>query len=156
MSDGWARNWAIVDNSISLRYNINKALAGVADGSSLNRLKVNDRHLALERHQWAWQNLAWESDECTPMIHGVSALSSMTYDFELVWDSNQGQWKLFGNVLSQAKPGLNRLRFTQLPSVIRAINKQDWSVVIEDQICNYTMDPSQDLLVLIYQTRVMQ
>lgn len=62
-------------------------------------------------------------------------------------------WELYGNVLATEDESLNMLKFTRLPSptVTTSALEDTWSIPISDitVLRDFSMDPSQDLLVLL-------
>ncbi|KAI6162075.1 hypothetical protein EDD17DRAFT_1776906 [Pisolithus thermaeus] len=89
---------------------------------------------ALRRYQDAWGTLQWTNTKDIPMLRG-------------------NVWELYGGVL--ALSDLNRtIRFRRLPSQIREIEEHVWSVSTFDMdLRDFTIDPAQDLLVLIARPR---
>lgn len=57
-------------------------------------------------------------------------------------------WELCGGVLAQSD-GRRDLDFWQLPSTIRGIPAKEWGVDVDFDIADFTLDPSQDLLVAV-------
>lgn len=57
-------------------------------------------------------------------------------------------WELYGDVFAQSSTP-NVLHFRQLPSRYRKIEEKTWRVALDIHVRDFTMDPAQDLLVLI-------
>lgn len=57
-------------------------------------------------------------------------------------------WELCGGVLAQSD-GRRDLDFWQLPSKIRGVSAKEWSVTVDFDTADFTLDPSQDLLVAV-------
>ena len=95
--------------------------------SSVNKA---DRLKLLRAHQTAWKNLTWTKKSVVP------------------YNPTEIPWRCLGGVLGSA---YNRsLRFIQVPSVFRGIEEKEWTVEdIGFRVGNFTMDPSQDLLVAL-------
>lgn len=68
-------------------------------------------------------------------------------------------WKLNGNVLAMHQKSLDVLRFIRLPSptvlVTTSDSEDSWTISISDIATHpiFSMDPSQDLLVLLEEIR---
>jgi len=106
-------------------------MANMDDGPPSSISKA-DRLKLLRAHQMAWKNLTWTKKS-------VVSYNPIADDI---------LWKCLGGVLGSA---YNRsLRFIQVPSVFRGIKEKEWT--IEDigfRVEDFTMDPSQDLLVAL-------
>ncbi|KAF7985318.1 hypothetical protein HWV62_6503 [Athelia sp. TMB] len=122
-------------DSSALRYTIELGVSGTEDGPS-GGLKPGDRLQRLLDYQKAWSDLKWTGDKTIPMGPGA------------------GVWELAGGVLGQAIGRRSSLRFTQLPSNYRGIQEKCWVVDTKSfDLRDFTMDPSQDLLVLVERPR---
>ncbi|KZT05998.1 uncharacterized protein LAESUDRAFT_680684 [Laetiporus sulphureus 93-53] len=119
----------LVKTAALLQYKVDLAVAGMEDGppsieSPAERLQL------LKKHQEAWRSLNFKDDKIIPMLKGEV-------------------WELYGGVLAQARSS-NTLSFRQLPSIMRGIEEKEWVVeAMGFEIRDFTMDPSQDLLVVI-------
>ena len=121
----------IVDTSSALQYLVELAAAGLqqipSPDSSVSLLNT------LKDHQSAWRNLQWQStaeisldDVCT--------------------------WELAGDILAYQKRD-NTLVFNQLPAYYRGqLPEKQWSLALDLPVSDFTIDPSQDLLVLVCST----
>jgi hypothetical protein len=121
----------MVDSSARAQYDIDLAVSGMIDGPP-SPLTASHRLALLKERNAAWETLRWkESSDDLPM--------------------QQGQvWELYGGVFAQSSAS-NILHFRQLPSVYRNIKERSWHVVLDVHVRDFTMDPAQDLLVLIEQ-----
>lgn len=119
----------LIDHATALQYKIELAAAGMEDWPP-SALGTSDRMETLKRHQDAWGKLRYSSRRDIPMHRG-------------------NVWELYGGVLAQAC-GPRALAFVRLPSQIRGIDSEEWTVPdVGFTIRDFGMDPSQDLLVLI-------
>jgi hypothetical protein len=92
-------------------------------------LTASDRLALLKERNAAWEALRWKESNDLPMHHGHV-------------------WELYGGVFAQSStPSV--LHFHQLPSVSRNIKEKSWHLVLDTHVRDFTMDPAQDLLVLI-------
>lgn len=105
------------------------AIAALDDGPP--SLVVNaSRRTKLRQYRDAWKMLKWTSRKSLA-IHGRC-------------------WELVGGVLGFSLPDGRGFLFTQIPSIIRGIHGEEWQLDAFDfDIEDFTMDPSQDLLVTI-------
>ena len=111
-------------------------MANMDDGPPSSISKA-DRLKLLRAHQTAWKNLTWTKKLV------VSDNPNAT-DYE----DDEVPWKCLGGVLGQASS--RSLRFIQVPSVFRGIEEKEWTVEdIGFKVGDFTMDPSQDLLVAL-------
>lgn len=95
--------------------------------SSLNAAEKLER---LKKRQAAWDELKWSEDKNVDMSTGTV-------------------WELYGGVLAQASEDRRTFSFRQLPSHHRGIEERTWTVdVSNSNVRDFTMDPSQDLLVI--------
>lgn len=120
---------AISQNSV-LQYTIELAAAGKEDNPRCI-LDYASRLDTLRKYQDAWRALRWTEVENIDMLQG-------------------NLWELSGGVLAQTSRGNTEILFRQLPSRIRKIEQKTWSVSTQElHLRDFTMDPSQDLMVLI-------
>jgi len=104
-------------------------MANMDDGPPSSVSKA-DRLKLLRAHQTAWKNLTWTKKS----VVSYNPIASL--------------WKCLGGVLGSAYD--RSLRFIQVPSVFRGIEEKEWAVEdIGFRVGNFTMDPSQDLLVVL-------
>jgi hypothetical protein len=90
-----------------------------------------DRLKILKEHQNAWHNLTWQDHEVITM-------------FRNEWDCLGG---MLANVL--ADESFRSLVVRQLPSILRGIKRTEWRVDMNFRIYDFTLDPQQDLLIVI-------
>ncbi|KAH7913000.1 hypothetical protein BJ138DRAFT_1178386 [Hygrophoropsis aurantiaca] len=119
----------VIEGDASLQYTIELSVAGLDDGPNSPQGPA-DRLDLLRKQQSGWNNLDWT-------------------DFKIVPRPGGGLWELCGGVLAQSTNS-GTLVFRQLPSHYRGITERQWEVDISDiPVRDFTMDPSQDLLVLV-------
>lgn len=123
----------LIAGSSPLQYALELAIAGKQD-NPLSSFDFSHKLAALRQYQAAWGTLKWTSTKDMPMLRG-------------------NLWELYGGVLAHSD--LDRtIRFRRLPSHIREIEEHVWSVSTSDMdLGDFTMDPAQDLLVLIARPR---
>lgn len=120
----------LIDTTANLKYTIELDVLGQEDGPG--QANPAERLEQLIQHQKAWDSLSWTKDYTVPMLRG-------------------GAWELFGNVLAQ-NDKLGCITFRQLPSQHRGIEETVWKIgpgLVDFQIRDFGIDPSQDLLVLV-------
>ncbi|KAH7926824.1 hypothetical protein BV22DRAFT_323419 [Leucogyrophana mollusca] len=123
--------YSIITGSVALEYIVELLAAGMDDGihpsADITRLH------ALRNHQKAWDSMTW---------------TETGYIF-MEWGH---RWKLCGGVLCQAT-GTGDLSCVQLPSRCREIEDKRWTLAnFGFNVRDFTVDPSQDLLVLLEAT----
>ena len=118
----------IVYSSTQAQYAIELGLAGHEDGSS--SFDFDSRLTRFRAHQDAWKNFNWTSESVSPMFRS-------------------GYWELCGNVHAQTTGELQSLVFTQIPSKLKGIEGKKWQYDLKFPVRDFSMDPSQDLLVVI-------
>ncbi|THH31534.1 hypothetical protein EUX98_g2634 [Antrodiella citrinella] len=120
----------IIRESGSFQYKIELAVNGLDDVPS-NLLTTAAKRDILHQHTRATQ--IWPEELVTkqtiPLLEGPL-------------------WELCGGVLAQSD-GRRDLDFWQLPSNIRAIPAREWGVDVDFDIADFTLDPSQSLLVAV-------
>jgi len=124
----------VVEGTVELKYKIELFAANMDDGPPSSVSKADCLKL-LRAHQTAWKNLTWTKKSVVSYNSFAREIRGMP-------------WKCLGGVLGSA---YNRsLRFIQVPSVFRGIEEKEWTVEdIGFRVGNFTMDPSQDLLVAL-------
>lgn len=95
----------------------------------LSQLTATDRLSLLKEFNTSWESLRWKESNDIPMQQGHV-------------------WELYGGVYAQSSSS-NALHFRQLPSQCRKIEEKSWHVAMDIFVRDFTMDPGQDLLVLI-------
>ena len=122
---------SLIDDTAQIQYAIELAVAGAVDGPP-GGLTVIDRLNRLRTHQSAWDTMTWSQDSFIKRIRGHV-------------------WELYGGVLAQCNSA-NAFLFWQLPSASRGIEAKQWTICPDERevkIRDFTIDPSQDLLVII-------
>ncbi|KAG1798609.1 uncharacterized protein HD556DRAFT_1192954, partial [Suillus plorans] len=119
-----------VDESPSAQYATELAVSGLEDGRSRSPLTVASR-LALLKER----NEHWETLQCVE-----------SRDLPLLQDDDE--WQLCGGVLAQSNL-LGTMRLYQLPSQYRNITARSWRIPLLSNTEDFTIDPAQDLLVLV-------
>lgn len=110
------------------QYEIELAVSGMVDGP-LSPFTTSDRLALLKERNAAWESLRWVESQDVPMMRGHI-------------------WELYGGVFAQSSTP-DVLHFRQLPSKYRKIEEKTWRVTLDMHVRDFTMDPAQDLLVLI-------
>lgn len=104
------------------------------DGLS-SSLCAADRLERLNQRQAAWDELTWAEDKCIETLTGQV-------------------WELYGGVLALSTADRRTLSFRQLPSHHRGIEEKTWTVDVSNlNLRDFTIDPSQDLLVIVGRPR---
>ncbi|TDL28269.1 hypothetical protein BD410DRAFT_782245 [Rickenella mellea] len=131
--------YAIIKEHKVLQYTIELGIAGMVDGPADASLTTEERLRGLEHYQKMWRHLTWSKHDVIPMEGG-------------------NIWELAGGVLAQGKPptqiGSTDMVFNQLPSPTRRIEARSWSLHFDVHVRDFTIDPFQDLIVLISETYV--
>ena len=92
-----------------------------------------DRLTMLRNSQTAWQTLQWTGFKDVRMMQG-------------------SLYELYGGVLAQSTQSSGcGLVFRRLPSHYRGIKEHVWSLELDLILRDFTLDPAQDLLILIAQ-----
>ncbi|KDQ09370.1 hypothetical protein BOTBODRAFT_37124 [Botryobasidium botryosum FD-172 SS1] len=119
---------SLIQSSASLQYSSHLGAEGYVDGPP-SEVAVAERLARLERHRKAWHDLSWSR--------------TVKYDMP---SSSAGLYELYGGVF--ARGSQNSLDFVELPSTIRQTEGHSFRHPFEFPVGDFTMDPSQDLLVL--------
>lgn len=91
-------------------------------------LPSSERLRMLRSYQQAWRTLSWTAKESATLVGDM--------------------WELVGGVLGLAAHG-NAIVFRQIPSLFRGIPGREWRFESPNPCRDFTMDPSQDLLVTL-------
>jgi len=120
----------LIRESSSFQYIIELAINGLDDVPSNSLTRAAKRDI-LRRHTRATQKWPEElvTKQTVPLLEGPL-------------------WELCGGVLAQSD-GRRDLDFWQLPSKIRGIPAREWGVDVNFDIADFTLDPSQNLLVAV-------
>ena len=113
-------------NSPTLAYKIELGASNYEDGPS-GTITSMDRMQLLSKYESAWNQLKWGT--------------------ELVLLRDISIWALHGGVLGLARG--KTIVFTRLPSEIKGIPESSWKCEVDFVISEFTMDPAQDLLVIL-------
>jgi hypothetical protein len=93
----------------------------------LGDVTTSERLELLRRYEASWKNIEWNEHTTIPSGRG-------------------GVWELYGNVWAHSKER-DVIEFVQLPSRIRGVPKRQWTLKFGFAVRDFSMDPSQDLLV---------
>ncbi|KDQ64393.1 hypothetical protein JAAARDRAFT_28021 [Jaapia argillacea MUCL 33604] len=120
---------SLIEENLSLQYKIELSVAGMEDGRNCT-LSVAERLSRLKRLQQSWLELRWSEEQ------------TLVKSSRRVWEIAGGVWG--------CTTGPRGLFFAQLPSVLRGISSREWSIQdVGFTIRDFTIDPSQDLLVIL-------
>ena len=118
----------MIDDTVALQYRIALYASGMVDGPP-GRLTTSERLSLLRSYETSWKNLDWNEQTSLPIPVG-------------------NLWELYGNVWAHSR-GDDSIDFVQIPSRLRGIPLRQWALKLDSPIRDFTMDPSQDLLVTI-------
>jgi hypothetical protein len=119
----------LIDETAILQYTTELYASGT-ENCVLHKRNVADRVEKLKAFQKLWDDLSFHEHYEITMKRG-------------------GVWELYGSVLSQ-KSSKAEFHFHRLPSSIRGIPQKQWTISRRSfGVRDYTIDPSQDLIVLI-------
>ncbi|KAG1749839.1 uncharacterized protein EDB91DRAFT_767947 [Suillus paluster] len=124
---------SIVEGDLA-QYDIELAVSGMMNGPP-SPLTVSDRLVLLKERNAAWESLRWVESKDIQMMHGDI-------------------WELYGGVFAQSSTP-DVLHFRRLPSKYRNIEEKLWHVALDIHVRDFTMDPAQDLLVLIEHSNLL-
>ena len=119
----------MIDETTTFQYRIALFASGLTNGAP-GDLTTSERFDLLRKYQASWKNI--ERNEHNTIISGQG-----------------GVWELYGNVWAHSKERDDVIEFVQLPSRIRGIPMRQWTLRFEFAVRDFSMDPSQDLLVAI-------
>ncbi|KAF9243501.1 hypothetical protein BU15DRAFT_43126, partial [Melanogaster broomeanus] len=119
---------SIISGSTQLVYKIELHASYMEDGDN-SSLDTVDRLNALREHNKAWNNLEWTHHDTVLMCEGHS-------------------WELSGGILAQSTTQ-NEISCVQLPCKVKGIPHKRWTVPLDFTVRDFTLDNSQDLLVLL-------
>lgn len=123
---------SVVDESPSVQYTIELAVCGMEDGAR-TRLSAASKLALLKERNAAWEALQWAESQ----------------DLTLPQSDNMA-WELCAGVYAQfSVPGASTMCLYRLPSQYRNIPASSWRIPLLSDTKDFTMDPSQDLLVLV-------
>ncbi|KAI0045133.1 hypothetical protein FA95DRAFT_1680673 [Auriscalpium vulgare] len=130
---------AVIQDHPALQYTIELAASGMRDGPSTS-LPVSNRLAMLMDHQAAWANSAW-----VPLDPPLFSQPWSPDDSILLHAASAG---IVASRYDVPEPP-QTINITQLPSVLRGVEKRSWTWTCEEDIHNLAVDGSQDLLVLL-------
>lgn len=119
---------SLIDGTIALQYRIALYSSGMVDGPP-GQLDTSERLSLLRSYEASWKNLDWNAHTCLPVPGG-------------------SLWELYGNVWAHSGVD-DTILFVQLPSRLRGITMRQWTLKLDHAPRDFSMDPSQDLLVTI-------
>jgi hypothetical protein len=118
----------LIDETTTFQYRIALFASGMEDGPP-GDLTTFERLDLLRNYEASWNNIEWNEHNSIPSSRG-------------------GVWELYGNIWAHS---IERdvIEFVQLSSRIRGIPMRQWTVRFNFAVRDFSMDPSQDLLVTI-------
>ncbi|KAG2049910.1 hypothetical protein BDR06DRAFT_918460 [Suillus hirtellus] len=121
---------SMVDKSPPAQYLIELAISGLEDNKRSSQLTTASRLALLKERNTHWNTLQWVESRDLPLLQ------------------DDDEWQFCGGVLAQSNL-LGTMRLYQLPSQYRNIPARSWRIPILSNTEDFTMDPAQDLLVLV-------
>lgn len=118
----------MIDDTVALQYHIALHSSGMVDGPP-GRLSPSERLSLLRSYETSWKNMDWNEHKYFPVPDGTL-------------------WELYGNVWAHSRGG-DAIDFVQIPSRLRGIPLRQWTLRLDFPLRDFSMDPSQDLLVTI-------
>ena len=120
---------SLIDETTTFQYRIALFASGMEDGPP-GHMTTSERFDLLRKYEASWKTIEWT--EHNSLISGTG-----------------GVWELYGNVWAHSKERDDVIEFVRLPSRIRGIPMRQWTLRFEFSVRDFSMDPSQDLLVAI-------
>lgn len=117
-----------IDNTGTLLHKMMLEPTNMVDGSD-SRCSLTERMQRLKPYDKARRALQWSSETHVPFGGRL--------------------WDIAGNVVACTDATSPTINFVQLPSTLRGIEEKRWSTPSSQLLCDFTFDPSQDLLVII-------
>lgn len=124
----------MIDETAALQYHIALHSSGMVDGPP-GLLSTSERLSLLRSYETSWKNVDWNTQTSLPVPNG-------------------SLWELNGNVWAHSR-GVDSIDFVQIPSRLRGIPLRQWTLKLDSPIRDFSMDPSQDLLVTIRRATIM-
>jgi hypothetical protein len=112
------------------QYRIALFASGMVDGPP-GGLTTSERLELLRRYEASWKNFEWSEYNTVHCLQGPG------------W-----HWDFIGNVWAHHR-GIDAIDIVQLPSRLRGIPMRQWTLRFDFPVGQFSMDPSQDLLVMI-------
>lgn len=119
---------SIISGSTHLGYKI-ELFASHMEDNELSSMDTVGRLNLLREHNRVWNDMKWPSYGSIPMCNGHC-------------------WEFTGGILAQSTHE-NEISFAQLPCELKGISERRWSVPFDFRIRDFTLDNSQDLIVLL-------
>ena len=119
---------SLIDETTVFQYRIALFASGMEDGPP-GDLTTSNRLDLLRHYEASWKNIS-EWNEHT------------------IVSGRGGVWELYGNVWAHSRES-GVIEFVQLPSRIRGIPMRQWTLKFGFAVRDFSMDPSQNLLVTI-------
>ncbi|KAI0811126.1 hypothetical protein BC629DRAFT_1589866 [Irpex lacteus] len=125
---------ATIDHGESFQYKIALATRGMSD-NPLNMMTKGQKRDLLSQHRARWLSRDVKPNRDSPNMN--------------IYASQAGPaWELVGGVLAQSKDR-DTIEFVRLPSILRGVQEETRTVDLPCPHVDFTMDPSQDLLVVV-------
>ncbi|KAF8134943.1 hypothetical protein EV363DRAFT_1322086 [Boletus edulis] len=120
--------YSIISESTHSIYKI-ELFASHKEDNEYSSMETVNRLNLLREYNRKWNDLEWTSSGSIPM-------------------TDDNCWELSGGILAQVIHG-NTLSLVQLPCKLKDIPEREWSVPFDFRIHDFTLDNSQDLIVLL-------
>ena len=120
---------------MTVQYRIALFASGMVDGPP-GSLTTSERLELLRRYEASWKNFEWS--EKKTLDYPSPHRDGPTFEF-------------YGTVCAHGR-GRDAIDFVQLPSRLRGIPMRQWTITFDFEVCDFSADPSQDLLVIIENT----
>jgi hypothetical protein len=127
---------SLIDESTTFQYRIALLASGMVDGPPGN-LATSERLELLRRYEAAWTNVEWSEHYTIPYPQGGACEF-----YGNVWGHSQGRSRGHSG-------GSDAIDFVRFPSRLRGISLRQWTLRFDFEVQDFSMDPSQDLLVMI-------
>ncbi|KAL1675442.1 hypothetical protein EV122DRAFT_292721 [Schizophyllum commune] len=123
-----------IDSTPTLWYKQKLGMQNMVNGGDHSEIQLADRVQRAERYVKAWRALEFSEETQIPFGGNL--------------------WEIAGGVVAcTTSAGSGEISFTQLPSPLRDVERKTWRLTLEHVPRDFTIDPSQDLLVSIYSAR---
>ncbi|KAI5893854.1 uncharacterized protein SCHCODRAFT_02599201 [Schizophyllum commune H4-8] len=123
-----------IDGTPTLWYKQKLGMHNMVNGGDQHETLLADRVQRAERYVKAWRSLEWSTETRIPFGGNL--------------------WEIAGGVVAcTTSAGSGEISFTQLPSPLRDIERKTWRLTLRHVPRDFTIDPSQDLLVSIHSER---
>lgn len=119
---------AIISGSTHLGYKIELFASHMEDNGHSSMDTISRLNL-LREHNRVWNDMKWTSYGSIPMCDGHC-------------------WEFSGGILAQSTHE-REIFFAQLPCKLKGIAERRWSVPFDFRVRDFTLDNSQDLIVLL-------